>query len=526
MAYIPGNKIGEYVHARYENYKRYGLARKLSIQSASTQSLSKYVYEARQAAYASLAHQNQKSALLKTQNALNYLMGKSTKAPDGTVAGAKEGVQNALVEILSTKIKALSAEDIDWTTLSLKDSGVQKLKNANVDTNRMLQELQQFLPEGSSTEDVAKRMLKISTLRTDIASNRNSHYIGSFIRRVQNLKAAIASLDLSSGKIAKINQQIDNLLQNAELAGRTSGIFQNATLYSDLVKIADEVLFLQSVAGIEGFLAEGAVASIGAMFAQETGKTVKNLIEKNLVGSTKEKNIYFNSAFMKGLDTGMIMKGSNYRKSSDGITWELRSGVDGKIDAIITIDDSQLKASVKSYNLASQNPHIKGVTLVSGTNLLFLFSNQIRFFNHYLNQTAETAPQNVVIKANEIMKTMIFLSSLTGGGYRRAEGGSIYQNRADVFIINNKNRPGDIKVVSIGELFSHILHTNMQGVNINLADNHTWANKWETNNLIGTQVLDPAMANVRISKLLHQVHAKKIKASIEFTNLQKILNQI
>jgi hypothetical protein len=30
MAYIPGNKIGEYVHYKYENYLRYGLARKLS----------------------------------------------------------------------------------------------------------------------------------------------------------------------------------------------------------------------------------------------------------------------------------------------------------------------------------------------------------------------------------------------------------------------------------------------------------------------------------------------------------------
>jgi hypothetical protein len=33
MAYVPGDKIGEYIHYKYENYMRYGLARKLSLQS-------------------------------------------------------------------------------------------------------------------------------------------------------------------------------------------------------------------------------------------------------------------------------------------------------------------------------------------------------------------------------------------------------------------------------------------------------------------------------------------------------------
>ena len=51
--------------------------------------------------------------------------------------------------------------------------------------------------------------------------------------------------------------------------------------------------------------------------------------------------------------------------------------------------------------------------------MLFLLSNQIRFLNHYLNQTVDTAPGNIITEANKEMKAMILLLSFTGGGTRK-----------------------------------------------------------------------------------------------------------
>ena len=80
---------------------------------------------------------------------------------------------------------------------------------------------------------------------------------------------------------------------------------------------------------------------IGAIFAKEVGKNTKRLIEENLIGPTrKEKNIFITDSFAKGIDIGAVMEDSHYRKSGDGVTWELMSGVEGKIDAIVNLDDT------------------------------------------------------------------------------------------------------------------------------------------------------------------------------------------
>lgn len=521
MAYIPGDKIGEYIHSKYENYLRYGLAKKISTKPSSAQgSLSKYVYEAREQASAMISSKINKTALLKAQNNLNFLMGKNTFNENIDKEKSRDLIRKSLVEILRSKVKSLEVEDIEWSNLTLKSQGINKLKASNVDLTKILAELQKIYPDVEATK-ITQKMLKISTLKNEINKDSASHYVGAFIRRVNNLQAAINSLDLDKTTINELNIKINKLTQGAQIAGRVSGRFNDATLYTELVKIADEVLVTCGIIGIEGFLAEGASAAIGAVFAKEVGKNTKRLIEENLIGPIrKEKNIFITDSFAKGIDIGTVMEGSHYRKSGDGVTWELISGVEGKIDAIVNLDDTQLKASVKNYNLSGGNPHIKGVTLVSGSNMLFLLSNQIRFLNHYLNQTVDTAPSNIITEANKEMKAMILLLSFIGGGTRKDAQGNVYQNRADTFIINDKSKPGNVRVVSIYELYEKIIQSNNPEISITLDEAHTWKNT-----RIGTSP-DPSLANQRITNILAQVHKKKITASIGFNTMNKALGSI
>lgn len=521
MAYIPGNKIGEYVHYKYENYLRYGLARKLSTAPSSVQgSLSKYVYEAREQASSIVSSNINRAALLKAQAGLNFLMGKSATNGEESATQRRELVRRSLTEVLQTKVKSLDVSDIDWSNLTLKHSGIEKIKAANIDFSKMLTELEQLYPS-TPTKDIAKKMLKISTLKNDITGDNADHYVGAFIRRANNLRAAINSLDLDQTTIENLNTKISALTNGAQIKGRTTGKFTDATLYTELVNIANEVLVACSIVGIEGFLAEGAAASLGAVFAKEVGKNAKRLVEENIVGPIKkEKNVFISNSFMSGINIDTVMTDSHYKKAGDGITWELTSGVEGKIDAVVNLDDSQLKASVKNYNLSGGNPHIKGVTLVSGSSMLFLLSNQIRFLNHYLNQTVDTAPSNVVVNANKEMKLMLLLLSFIGGGMRKGANGQIYQNRADTFIINDKSKPGSIRVVSIYELYEKIIQSNNPEISITLDDTHTWKNTKIGNNP------DPALANQRISNILAQVHKKKITASIGFNTMNSALANI
>ena len=119
------------------------------------------------------------------------------------------------------------------------------------------------------------------------------------------------------------------------------------------------------------------------------------------------------------------------------------------------------------------------------------------------------------------MKIMILLSAFIGGGFRRNKMGDIYQNRADVFVINDKSRKNAIRVVSVYELFEQIIYNYEDGITINLENSHQWKNQW-----VGNSILDPKQANARISYLLAQVHQKKITASIGFTTMQAALKNI
>lgn len=526
MAYVPGDKIGEYIHYKYENYMRYGLARKLSLQSQPQQSLTKYIWEARQEASAFLAQKKVRQSLKKMELALNYLTGKY----HGTGKFSPEYlnlVRQYMVDSLQSEIKGLSVADINWETMTLSSSGRDKIKGTNIDYDKMLSIIQQKTAGSKKRE-----MLKLSTLKKQLVADKSGHNIQSFLRRVRNVSALVSSIGLGQQEEEELQRKIKNIVDKLELPanGKQSGRFQDSSLYEDLIKIVEEVIISYSIAGFEGLLSEYAVSTVGAIFAQQVGKTTKDLIEKGVVGSIKEKNIFIENSFMKGIDLNTVMGNSHYTKSNNGITWELKgTGVDGKIDSSIVLNETVLKNSVKSYDLQGGNPKIKGVSLVSGTNILFLLSNKARFLNHYLNQSVNTAPQSIIQQANEHMKLMILLLAFTGGGYRQNQQGEIYKNRADVFVINDKSKKHGMKVFSIYELYEKIILTPSlySGIEINLDKNHAWNNEFcyvdETGVSKEIKILSSAKANQRISNILAQVNNKKIKASIGFKTMNNAM---
>ena len=515
MGYMPGDKLGEYIHYKYENYMRYGLARKLSASSASQGSLSKYAWEARQEASAFLQRSSSRQSLAQMEQYLKYLMGEPQQEIDANFTPEQRiAMQETLVESLSNKVKNLSVGDIDWSTLTLTAQGREKAKSGKIDLNKMKNLL------GDT------KMLRLQTLRKQLQMGSQGFNIKSFLTRIANVQAAIQSLELGQQSLDKLMTKIRHI--KMRLGDTTSGRFQDASLHEDLLKIVKEAIALYSITKLEGDLAEHAVSAIGAAFTSQVGSNTKQLIEQGVVGSNKEKNVFITNQFMKGIDIKTVMQNSSYRLSEDGITWEITGGTDGKVDASIKINDSIITSSVKNYDFSSANPKVKSVSLVSGTNMLFLLSNKARFLNHYLNQSVDTAPDAVAQAANEQMKVMILLLAFTGGGTRKNKSGALYENRADVFVINDKSQKYGIRVVSIYDLFEKIVLTPSlySGVEVNFNSSHRWKNKFYGESAGGYEILDPRMADKRISNILAQVHSYKIKASIGLGTMKQALNTI
>lgn len=511
MAYIPGDKIGEYVHYKYENYMRYGLARKLSTVNKPQRSLSIFLHQARQESIALSRRLSHEQVTKSLEQQLTYLMGKGKdngelQTPEITA------IKNTIVQYLSSICKTLTAEDIDLSTLTLTASGRQKILSINLDYSKL-------------SAVFGEKTLAIETLRKVAIGRGVTRQINlkQFSNRIQQTYTAIGLINAPALNIQTLQNRVKSIAKRAGISNIesvASGRIATESLADDLRQVAKEAFGYAALQFVEGLLAESFVAAVGEQLGATLGKGYKQVISE-LVGSSQGQNVFIENKFMSGLNMDKIMTNSRFQRSQDGITWETTNSPQGKTDVKLTLDNTILRASVKNYDFTNRNPHIKGVTLVNGTNLLFLMSNKSDFLNHYLNQTVDTAPANIITAANEIMRTMIILMSLTGGGTRRENNQLTILNKANVFIINDKSRPGYIKVISMEDIFHKILQIPgfQSQVQVSLKTNQSW-----NNSFIGDlNIMDPWSANARITNILAQVRAYKIKSSIPFGLMSQLI---
>lgn len=160
--------------------------------------------------------------------------------------------------------------------------------------------------------------------------------------------------------------------------------------------------------------------------------------------------------------------------------------------------------NAKSYNLNSRNKYANSISVVSNTNLLYLFQKKGEFLNHYLNQTVDSAPRNSIIYANQIMRQMILLQAIVGNTMRFSNGKKLINISSGIFALNDKTKgSGAVRLYSVNQMFEKIIQGNYYDID-NLPLNQTWDNaksdigKWH-----------------RIDNILSAVRKQNITASIK-----------
>lgn len=485
---------------------RYGLARKLSEQKKPVRSLNKYLHEARSEAYAMAEKAKQQGLVTQLEQQLSYYMRASTLTTDLQPAELN-AIQNSVANYMQTSIAGLTSNDIDFSTLTLNANGRKKILAANVDYSQL--------------ESIfGKNTLALSTLRNVLigAGKTKSINLKDFNRRLAQMAAAINLLDVDQQTIESLQLQLQAIQQRT--GGRQSGRLAADSYLDDLKTLAKEVFVKASLAVVEGELAEAYVSVVGEQLdnALQSGT---HAISSEITGGLRGKNVFINSQFMRGVNVNTVMANSSYKRSHDGITWETTNTPQGKTDVKIILDNSWINASIKNYNLQSMNPKIRSVSLVTGTNMLYLLARKTEFLNHYLNQSVNTAPSSIIQSANQTMKTMIIYLALTGGGLRREKGQLTAMNYANVFIINDKSKIGGIRVITMGDIFSKILDSPMiqNSIEVSLDAGQSWNNQF----VGGYGILDPNLAKARIASVLAQVHQHTISASIPFGVMSSLI---
>lgn len=535
--YTSGDLVGEYIHYHYSNYEKYGLIvrSRPSGKDRAQLDLSSALEEQRKKVYSLLNKQYNAMYYKKLEEQLNYI------TSNGEQGSSNLNIEKIQQEVLKSKIEAIhniqfDSSDINWNTLSLTSAGRSKLLRAKVDSAKLASYLEK---SGIPPEKVSSFMLSIGSLLNSQMGKGQHHFsISNVNRHIANIKGLISSVtDANTAAIlTKRIQAVEAELRNidsTDLSSFNEKRFDGKrNIREELRQIARTTLTGATVSMIEGDLAEALVDVVASAMGGVAKAGVDDVMT-SFLGPLRSENVYRSSSFGSLVKTDQLFGAQHFERQGgdedNELYWKVKSfkGTQGKTDVSITLtsNGAQLEsnASIKNYNLDPKNTKMraKGLSLVSGTNMVYLLQHNAKFLNHYLNQTArkgtpDGAPTGVVWKANKMMQEMMLLLAFSGGGDKANI--SLSRKHAGIFIINDKSKgKGGFKIVPVTQLYEQLLSMK-DSFNITLPNNQSWSNIWVDRSAGGK--------GQRITNLLAEVMRHKISVSVKMDKMQSALNSI
>lgn len=528
MAVYKSNQVGYYIHHSYDNYTKYGLLPKSRVVNNFDKPatiLGTLLNEEKQKVIGKFYKSDKNKIIQKIETDMNYYLGQGLLTSDIQT----EKYANSIVEhLVKTFGIDFTDSDIDWKTLTLSSSGIKKLESKkwnpqdfdlSISTLKHSRAGKTSANNKTNIESIKKQIMEIKKACAKLTVSKKGKYsIQTLSQRLNALDTAVATL---KGRVNVLAQSDLNLSAQDFLQKATTASGKQITFIDEIRKIA-QIIFAGSIQSVvEGELLEAFIANWDLLFQETFSSGMQEIGQAigEVLGSTEGTIRYDTKNFMKDFDLGEIL-GKNYQKKVDNgvIAYDFHKGVKGKADARISlVDGNNLVFNAKSYNLDAPNPHIQNISLVSETSLLYLFQNRARFLNHYLNQTVETAPNNTRVAANHIMRQMLTLVAMSGGGIR---SDSTSELRSNVMVINNKSsKQRPLRVVPVDWLYSQFIKYYNQ-LEISLPKDQSWPNK-KANEDLGPS-FDGAIQ--RIGNLLMAIKTHHISVQVPQATVKKILS--
>ena len=510
-------KIGDYIHYRYENYRRYGV----SVDGPRGANANE-VFQGHAKVLKRLANQqraNKKQMLQDLEQQLNFFFNpkayiKSVNA-DFTEEEIKN-MQNAIKEIFADTVHKLNP-NIDLDEYRLHYGTLNAWVKEQTDSAKVqgVTGVGQGKTQNTWTTTVANR-IKILI----------DHY--NYLQTVTDLTVADSAFlkqfevftgTTYKGTIKELEKELGPLdaynLKPDKKHGRQFARAGNESFLDELNNLLAQVK-INTASHIKGMMAEYIPAITQYVLANKIEVTTEDILnafipKDKLVGS---------SGSVQRLDTTAFIGGIKAQKENTtfkfGNKTEVQARVQAtqdKVDVILDIPNSTgtINASVKNYNLKKYD----SITLQSGNRpLTYFIQDYPLFVNHYLNITAahpegKQAGGSNVSRAHNLMKLTIATHALAGA-MRTTTG---RQKTAEILIINDSST-GGFKVYYIADLISK-LHDQMGSLNIEGYNNPVWENDYigerRQNNMTS--------AYARIANLLAQVHQTNITKVSMSTNV-------
>lgn len=515
--------IGEYVHYRWQNYKKFGLQRPTTDRGRDDVDVFS-------------AYQTQKS---KIANLLSEDFGNLTDSNRTIIKESVEGLNTKLLLVRNWKsgaanITSTQAEEAENFVNQLKkdieaqgrkgfetvlyDAGFGRATDTNVaranssmgekvgTSLRKLQQQWKVLQENinfisyadfNETERIVESKKKLENTY-NLVVQQISEYISL---RGGGKTTRFAYSKLPNGADAKsLVEQINKLNQEiGQILGGTGG-------YSNQYQgLAAELMVADAVRSVgKSVLKKAIKQTVKAVGDKEISRSAFD-IQK--VGQFVDK--------MLGTDG---MKGNYKEIKKDKYHATLKTTQD-KVDVEAVYKDENgkilqpLRISVKNINASSSFD----IHILRGSSVLQMLQDDGEFLNHYLNivpirDKGQNAGNALREEYHQVAKAMILARALTGSSFRvNKSGGAPYNQQVNAFFILDNSR---------GRFVAYAMNDIINQISNNLQDLHTIETGDFDNalsSLKNTWVSgprSPEAADSRIVNLLAQLHQMKLNVSL------------
>lgn len=350
-------------------------------------------------------------------------------------------------------------------------------------------------------------------------SNKDSISL-SQLERYLNIIKEMANGIIKTSKgadIAMMNNvimQLENYLNLHADKGNSRINLTSDAIAQDLIAQINRVLKMQSIpwAGAIGDAFEYWLALASQYGGAKAVELSDKLIVDTLVkGGERSNPIISLSNFSDEyvnmdelLKSGVFSQG--WQPLNDYTGFKFDKPTQDKLDMIFNWEGDELHVSAKNYKLADSKQMIH---LVSGTSLLYLISGEnTDFVNHWLNcvSGSDSVSGKLLQSAHIAMKLTLLVKALTGMGTSAAS------NTADTFILNNR-AASHIYVRSMGQILDSIdnlISKDINGVRFSHYPDRI-PNKW-----VGAHrgAMSQAAAYMRITNLIAKLHTYNISVSM------------
>ena len=547
------NKIGEYIHAKYNDYLWYGLNHTNKEHLASPPNpysvfrlqRNLILSQARAQGFGNTKTNKRK----ELEGYLNYFWNPNSgfqKIAKDLNIHSDELLQHILEAVRQAKF---STYDFNFTS----NLGVENLQSAGgFNKFNNLKNNSDMLQVKSIDDRLSKALSFLNNLTDKQKSSfQNLDDLIAQANKLNNIWINIKKDFTNEQKKKRSFKFQNNKNIENDLKLKNNNIFNslkegNRSIggFIDEVNILVDSLKSYSISYLIGQIGELAPTIIGRMIQQKTYKTEKELIDDivKTVLNPNNSNLMiqqtgFNSSValmdksnfaVQGLKYGLQeINDQHYFRHFGKASADLRQTQD-KVDFVIKMEDGEsINASMKNYNLsANSNPNI---TILTGRNILYYLQEYNLFMNHYLNITAVlknefSKNKNVdksissystqaepweIYEANKMLIYSLALKGIAGGVLKgKVDNGKISSvgtsAMAQVFVVNdNSGVTGHYKVYFIDD-YINLLKSNYNNLERFIASNIPYTKQWNQY-LVNPGKPDINSAYARILKLLKLV---------------------